>query len=70
MVYDMSIRFALPQILRTAIDLAAADWHSNLKIERFWQKDPSLWTRDGEEKWMGWLTLSNASRKTLAPLPR
>ena len=65
MVYDMSIRFALPQILRTAIDLAAADWHSNLKIERFWQKDPSLWTRDGEEKWMGWLDIVERQQKDI-----
>jgi glucose-6-phosphate isomerase len=65
MVYDLSIRFALPQILRTAIDLAAADWHSNLKIERFWQKDPSLWTRDGEEKWMGWLDIVERQQKDI-----
>jgi glucose-6-phosphate isomerase len=57
MVYDMSIRFALPQILHAAVDLAVTDWHANLKIERFWQRDPSLWTRDGEEKWMGWLDI-------------
>jgi glucose-6-phosphate isomerase len=57
MVYDMSIRFALPQILHAAVDLAVTDWHANLKVERFWQRDASLWTRDGEEKWMGWLDI-------------
>ncbi len=61
----MSIRFSLPQILRAAVDLAAADWHTNLKIERFWQKDPSLWTRDGEEKWMGWLDIVERQQKEI-----
>jgi len=65
MVYDMSIRFALPPILRSAVDLAAADWHSNLKIERFWQKDPTLWTSDGEEKWMGWLDIVERQQKDI-----
>jgi glucose-6-phosphate isomerase len=65
MVYDMSIRFALPPILRAAVDHAAADWHSSLKIERFWQKDPSLWTSDGEEKWMGWLDIVERQQKDI-----
>jgi glucose-6-phosphate isomerase len=57
MEYDMSIRFAIPQELHGAVDLAAADWHSNGKVDRFWQKDPTLWTQDGEETWMGWLDI-------------
>jgi glucose-6-phosphate isomerase len=65
MVGDMTIRFALPQILRTAIDLAASEWNSTLKVDRFWQKDPSLWTRDGEEKWMGWLDIVERQQKDI-----
>jgi glucose-6-phosphate isomerase len=65
MVYDMSIRFALPQILKVAVELAAADWHSNGKVDRFWQKDPSLWTHDGEETWMGWLDIVERQQKDI-----
>jgi glucose-6-phosphate isomerase len=54
---DMSFRFAIPQELRSAVDQASADWQTNNKIERFWQKDASLWTSDGEEKWMGWIDI-------------
>ncbi len=61
----MSIRFALPQILHAAVDLATNDWHSNLKVERFWQKDPTLWTQDGEEKWMGWLDIVERQQKEI-----
>jgi glucose-6-phosphate isomerase len=53
----MSIRFVLPAKLRGAVDQAAADWTQNNKVARFWQKDPSLWTRDGEEKWLGWIDI-------------
>ena len=61
----MTIRFALPQILHAAVDLAAADWHSNIKIERFWRRDPSLWTQTGEEKWMGWLDIVERQKKEI-----
>ena len=53
----MSFRFAVPQELRSAVDQASADWQTNNKVDRFWQKDASLWTSDGEEKWMGWIDI-------------
>jgi hypothetical protein len=62
----MSFRFALPQELRGAVDLAAADWTDNNKVARFWQKDPSLWTSDGEEKWLGWIDIVERQQKDLA----
>ncbi len=62
----MSFRFAVPTELRGAVDAAAADWHANNKVERFWQKDPSLWTRDGEEQWMGWIDIVERQQKDLA----
>jgi glucose-6-phosphate isomerase len=48
------------------VDLAAADWHASDKVNRFWQKDPSLWTRDGEEKWLGWMDVVERQQKDLA----
>jgi glucose-6-phosphate isomerase len=62
----MSFRFALPQELRGAVDLAAADWSANSKVARFWQKDPNLWTNDGEEKWLGWIDIVERQQKDLA----
>jgi glucose-6-phosphate isomerase len=61
----MSFRFAVPSQLRGAVDAAAADWQANRKVERFWQKDPSLWTRDGEEQWMGWIDIVERQQKEL-----
>ena len=64
----MSIRLAIPTDLREAVGAAAADWQANHKIERFWKKDPSLWTRDGEEKWMGWIDIVERQQKDIASL--
>jgi glucose-6-phosphate isomerase len=62
----MSIRFALPAELRGAVDQAAADWTHNNKVERFWKKDPSIWTSDGEEKWLGWIDIVEREQKDQA----
>ena len=62
----MSFRFALPDNLRAAVDKAAADWTSNNKVARFWQKDPTLWTNDGEEKWLGWIDIVERQQADLA----
>ena len=64
----MSFRYAVSSDLRGAVDAAAADWQANKKIERFWQKDPGLWTRDGEEQWMGWIDIVERQQKDLASL--
>jgi glucose-6-phosphate isomerase len=63
---DMSFRFALSQELRGAVDAAVADWNAIDKVERFWQKDPSLWTSHGEEKWLGWIDIVERQQKELA----
>jgi len=64
----MSFRLAVPSDLRGAVDAAAADWQANKKVERFWKKDPSLWTRDGEEQWMGWIDIVERQQKDLSSL--
>ena len=64
----MSFRLAIPTDLRGAVGAAAADWQANNKIERFWKKDPSLWTRDGEEKWMGWIDIVERQQKDLSSM--
>src|ERR1035438_2527124 len=62
----MSFRFVLPAELRDAVENAAADWTTNHKVDRFWKKDPSLWTRDGEEKWLGWIDIVEREQKDLS----
>ena len=61
----MSFRLAIPNDLSGVFDAAAADWQSNGKIDRFWKKDPTLWTRDGEEQWMGWIDIVERQQKDI-----
>jgi glucose-6-phosphate isomerase len=62
----MNIRFALPSELSGAVDLAVADWTRNNNVARFWQKDPTLWTNEGEEKWLGWIDIVERQQADLA----
>jgi glucose-6-phosphate isomerase len=61
----MTYRLAVSADLKGAFDAAVADWQSNNKIDRFWKKDPSLWTRDDEAKWMGWIDIVERQQKDL-----
>lgn len=40
------------------------DWDANQKAEKLWAGDPSLWTNQGEEKWLGWLNIVDEQQKT------
>lgn len=62
----MNFRFAIPQELLGAVDAAVADWQANHKVDRFWQKDPGLWTGDGEDAWLGWIDIVEREQKDLA----
>jgi glucose-6-phosphate isomerase len=62
----MSYRFAVPQELRGAVDAAVADWNTNDKVAHLWEKDPGLWTRNGEENWLGWLDVVERQQANVA----
>jgi glucose-6-phosphate isomerase len=48
-------RWEFPASLTQSVEAALQDWQSNHKMERLWRGDPSLWTSDDEDKWVGWL---------------
>ena len=62
----MSFRLAVSSDLRGAVDAAAADWQANNKVDRFWKKDPGLWTHDDEGQWMGWIDIVERQQKDLS----
>ncbi len=43
--------------LTQAVEAALKDWQAGNKMARLWRGDPSLWTSDDEEKWVGWLSI-------------
>jgi transaldolase / glucose-6-phosphate isomerase len=56
-----------PAPLRQAVDATLEDWQKNDKVSRLWRGDTSLWTKDDEDKWVGWLRVVGDQR---AHLPR
>jgi transaldolase / glucose-6-phosphate isomerase len=52
------LKSSLPETLATAVKSAVGEWQSGGKVQRLWQRDASLWTNDDEDKWLGWLDIS------------
>ena len=52
------LKSSLPETLAAAVKTTVADWQSGGKMQRLWQRDPSLWTGDDEAKWLGWLDIT------------
>jgi glucose-6-phosphate isomerase len=40
-----------------AVQSTLKDWQTNDKMARLWRGDPTLWTGDDEDKWVGWLPI-------------
>jgi transaldolase/glucose-6-phosphate isomerase len=49
----------------SAVEAALDDWDRNRKVARLWARDPSLWTNQGEDKWLGWLHIADEQQKTV-----
>ncbi|HKW77416.1 MAG TPA: bifunctional transaldolase/phosoglucose isomerase [Terriglobales bacterium] len=47
-----------PEPLKKAVDATLQDWQANGKVNRLWKGDTSLWTKDTEDKWLGWLHIA------------
>src|SRR5205823_10136747 len=55
---------SLPPELKSAVQATLEDWDANRKVEKLWAGDPSLWTNQGEEQWLGWLNIVDEQQKT------
>ncbi|HET6929388.1 MAG TPA: bifunctional transaldolase/phosoglucose isomerase [Candidatus Acidoferrum sp.] len=64
------ISYKLPPALAEGVKSSLADWKTNNKVARLWQKDPSLWTGADEGKWLGWLTVVDEQLKEIANLKK
>ncbi len=52
------LRSSLPENLHAAVKAKVSDWQSGRKMQRLWQRDATLWTGDDEDKWLGWLDIT------------
>jgi transaldolase/glucose-6-phosphate isomerase len=54
--------------LSAAVAASLDDWKKNNKVARLWQKDASLWSNTDENKWLGWLTITEQQLANLGTL--
>ena len=50
--------YTLPDKLESDVNASLQDWKKGGKVKRLWQKDASLWTGADEDKWLGWLDIT------------
>lgn len=60
----MNFRYTLPVNLERDFSDAVTNWQDG-KVERLWARDASLWTKDDEAKWLGWLDIVERQQKDL-----
>jgi transaldolase / glucose-6-phosphate isomerase len=51
------LKASLPEALAATVKTTTADWQSDGKMKRLWQRDATLWTGSDEAKWLGWLDI-------------
>jgi len=47
--------YTLPISLSAAMRSCLKDWRDGQKVRRLWARDASLWTGKDEDRWLGWL---------------
>jgi transaldolase/glucose-6-phosphate isomerase len=50
--------YTLPDKLESDVNASLQNWKKGGKAKRLWQKDASLWTGADEDKWLGWLDIT------------
>ncbi len=52
-------RTQLPPTLADAVSASIRDWQDNRKTQRLWARDATLWTGTDEDRWLGWLGITD-----------
>ncbi|MEI2580234.1 bifunctional transaldolase/phosoglucose isomerase [Scytonema sp. PRP1] len=50
--------YSLPDDLTKSVQASLKDWLVNGKVRRLWAQDASLWTGTDENRWLGWLGIT------------
>jgi transaldolase/glucose-6-phosphate isomerase len=66
MIQSPRWEFSAP--LTQAVQATLNDWQAGNKMARLWRGDPTLWTSDDEDKWIGWLGIVEDQLKQLPQL--
>ncbi len=57
--------YTLPDKLANDVNTSLQNWKKSGKVKRLWQKDASLWTGTDEDRWLGWLDITEQQIENL-----
>jgi transaldolase/glucose-6-phosphate isomerase len=63
-----SLSYKLPEKLAAGVAASLEDWKKNNKIARLWNKDATIWTGADEDKWLGWLSMTEEQLANIGAL--
>lgn len=58
--------YRLPAEVAAEVQASLKEWDDTHRVRRLWNRDPSLWTNEGEHRWLGWLDITD---QQLAQVP-
>jgi transaldolase/glucose-6-phosphate isomerase len=62
--------WSLPESLSNKVRARLTAFREQNVVRRIWERDASVWSNTGEDKWLGWLTLPMQDREGVAPAVR
>lgn len=60
-----SLKYSLPADVEAAFSAKISAFAETNLVERIWAKDATVWTGDGESKWLGWLNVVDSELASL-----
>jgi transaldolase/glucose-6-phosphate isomerase len=61
------LQWSLPESLAAKVHQRLGAFREQDVVRRIWDRDPSVWSKADEDRWLGWLTLPIQSADGLAP---
>ena len=60
--------YTLPPHLAARVSEVVTDWQRSGKARRLWARDATLWTGANENRWLGWLSITDDQLAHIGPL--
>jgi transaldolase/glucose-6-phosphate isomerase len=64
------LTWTLPDDLAQLVGARTADMRQREIVRRIWDRDPSVWSGAGEDRWLGWLDLPMQEPAAIEPVAR